>query len=143
MEKTVSIPNHKILVQDVMMKPGEYPVISERVILKEALEAMGMSRLGIVCIVDKNNSLIGLVTDGDIRRKLLTVQKPFSAFFVDDAIEHSIKSPKITRPDTSLIHAVEEMGKYQIWDLPVVDDKGTLVGLLHLHPAIKVLLDMD
>jgi CBS domain-containing protein len=143
MEKIVSIPNHKILVQDVMMKPGEYPVISEQVILKEALEAMGMSRLGIVCIVDKNNSLIGLVTDGDIRRKLLAVQKPFSAFFVDDAIEHSIKSPKITRPDTSLIDAVEEMGKYQIWDLPVVDDKGTLVGLLHLHPAIKVLLDMD
>lgn len=143
MEKTVSIPNHKILVQDVMMKPGEYPIISERVILKEALEAMGETRLGIVCIVDDENHLIGIVTDGDIRRKLLTVQKPFSAFFVDDAIEHGIKSPKTISPESSLSSAVLDMGKFQIWDLPVVDDKGKLVGLLHLHPAIKALLDIN
>ena len=59
MEKTVSTPNNNILVKDVMMKPDEFPVISERVILKEALEAMGKTRLGIACIVDAGNQLLG------------------------------------------------------------------------------------
>jgi CBS domain-containing protein len=143
MEKTVSTPNNNILVKDVMMKPDEFPVISERVILKEALEAMGKTRLGIACIVDAGNQLLGIVTDGDIRRRLLSVQKPFSAFFVDDAIEHGIKSPKTIGQEASLISAVEKMGEFQVWDLPVVDDRGKLVGLLHLHPAIKALLDMS
>ena len=139
----MSIPNKNILVKDVMMKMDEFPVISERIILKEALEVMGETRLGIACITNAENHLMGIVTDGDIRRKLLTVQKPFSAFFVDDAIDHSIRKPKTTGPEVTLIAAVENMGKFQIWDLPVVDEKDQLVGLLHLHPAIKSLLDIN
>ena len=68
-------------VSEVMLPPDRFPVIDEREILKEALEAMGRSRLGIACIVDSNDKLLGILTDGDIRRKLLKVQKPFSAFF--------------------------------------------------------------
>ncbi len=132
-----------MLVKDVMLQAGSFPVLSERIIFKEALEAMGKSRLGIACIVGPGNHLIGVITDGDVRRKLLTVQKPFSAFFVDDCVEHCIRSPKVTSPEASLISAIEIMGKHQIWDLPVVNDKGELSGLLHLHPAIKALLGME
>jgi len=35
------------------------------------------------------------------------------------------------------------MGKKQVWDLPVVDDSGTLLGLLHLHPAVEALLGIQ
>jgi DeoR family transcriptional regulator, catabolite repression regulator len=139
----MSTQNKNLLVKDVMLSLDEFPVISERVILKEALEAMGMTRLGIVCITDQSGILVGILTDGDIRRKLLSVQKPFSAFFVDDAIDHGIRNPKTTTPDSTLISAVEKMGESQVWDLPVVDENGRLSGLLHLHPAIKALLDMS
>lgn len=138
----MSTKKAEMLVKDVMLQVGDFPVLSERVIFKEALEAMSKSRLGIACVVDKNNHLLGVITDGDVRRKLLTVQKPFSAFFVDDCIEHCIRSPKVTTPDTDLIAAIELMEKYQIWDLPVVSESGELAGLLHLHPAIKALLGM-
>jgi len=70
-----------MLVSEVMMGLERVPVIKENVILKEALEEMGRFRLGVACIVNDNNKLLGILTDGDIRRKLLKVQKPFSAFF--------------------------------------------------------------
>jgi len=102
---------------------------------------MGRTRLGIVCITDAAQKLLGILTDGDIRRKLLTVQKPFSAFFIDDALDHAIHAPMTIKPDDTLVHAVDVMGQKQIWDLPVVNDQGTLVGLLHLHPAVQALLE--
>ena len=108
---------------------------------KEALEEMGRSRLGIVCIVNLEQKLLGILTDGDIRRKLLKVQKPFSAFFVDDALDHAIREPLTIRPDDTLVHAVELMEQKQIWDLPVVREDGTLAGLLHLHRAVQALLE--
>ena len=134
--------NDTMLVSEVMLSLDKVPVIGETVILKEALEEMGRSRLGIACIVDVNNKLLGILTDGDIRRKLLKVQKPFSAFFVDDTLDHAIRSPMTTRPNDTLRDAINLMGEKQVWDLPVVDENNILVGLLHLHPAVQALLGM-
>ena len=139
----MSTPKNKaMLVSDVMMGLDRVPAIQENVILKEALEEMGRTRLGIACIVNVDNKLLGILTDGDIRRKLLKVQKPFSAFFVDDALDHAIRAPMTIKPADTLLNAVNVMEQKQIWDLPVVDDKGTLVGLLHLHPAVQALLNI-
>ena len=132
--------NESLLVGEIMLKPDAFPVLSARTLLKEALEAMGRSNLGIACIVDQQEKLIGILTDGDIRRKLLKVQKPFSAFFVDDALVHSIRTPTTILPSDTLIHGIDLMEKKRIWDLPVVDASGKLVGLLHLHPAIQAVL---
>jgi len=130
-------------VSEVMMSLDQIPVIAETVILKEALEEMGRSRLGIVCIVDADKKLLGILTDGDIRRKLLKVQKPFSAFFIDDALDHAIRTPLTIGSNDTLVHAVELMEQKQIWDLPVTSENGTLVGLLHLHRVVQALLGMS
>jgi DeoR family transcriptional regulator, catabolite repression regulator len=140
--RTMSTPNRdRITVGDVMLPPARVPLIGERMLLKEALETMGQFRLGIACIVNDENHLLGIITDGDVRRKLLSVQKPFSAFFVDDALDHAIRKPVTIAPDESLDRAVAIMGDREIWDLPVVDAAGRLVGLLHLHPAVEALLE--
>lgn len=131
----------KISVSDVMLSPGQFPIIEKTTILKEALGKMGKYSLGIVCIVDHNNKLCGILTDGDIRRKLLKVQKPFSAFFVDDASIHSINKPICCEANDSLYKAVIIMGEKRVWDLPVIDKDHKLLGLLHLHPAVKALLE--
>ena len=138
----MSIQNkNKILVSDVMLKPGQFPVINNTALLKEALEEMGKYSLGIVCIVDNKNKLCGILTDGDIRRKLLKVQKPFSAFFVDDASLHSITKPICCKANDLLFKVVTIMGEKKVWDLPVIDKDQKLLGLLHLHPAVKALLE--
>jgi arabinose-5-phosphate isomerase len=132
--------NSTMKVREVMLPMGRFTVIGEDVILKEALENMSLSRLGIACVVDSHSKLMGILTDGDIRRKLLKVQKPFPAFFVDDALDHAILSPITIKPTDTLVEAVALMGEKRIWDLPVVDDQGTLIGLLHLHLAVETLL---
>ncbi|MCG9875832.1 MAG: CBS domain-containing protein [Leptospiraceae bacterium] len=127
-------------VQDVMIPLDKFPVLKENTIFKEALEAMSKFNLGIACIIDSNSKLLGIVTDGDVRRKLLKIQKPFSALFVDDALDHCIKSPVTISQDSKLIDAVEVMEAKHVWDLPVVDSSGKLIGLMHLHPAVKAIL---
>lgn len=128
-------------VEEVMIPMGSFPVVTQKTILKEALTEMGEANLGLVCIVNENKELLGLITDGDLRRKLLKVQKPFSAFFVDDAIIHAKENPIVCSPEDDLKAVVKLMGDKQIWDLPVVDKNNQLVGLLHLHPAVKKVLE--
>jgi arabinose-5-phosphate isomerase len=70
----------------------------------------------------------------------LKIQKPLSAFFIDDCIDHAIKSPIVANSEFTLETAVEIMRNKQIWDLPVVDNDNNLVGLLHLHPVVEALI---
>jgi len=135
----MSTQDKNLTVGNVMLPINDFPVVSQSTILKEALEKMDSIGLGIACIVGENKELLGVITDGDIRRKLLSMQKPLAAFFIDDTINQAIKNPIVVSSDISLADAVKLMEEKLIWDLPVVD-KGILVGLLHLHAAIKVLL---
>lgn len=128
-------------VKDIMISLDKFPVVRENLFFKEALDVMSEKKLGIACIVDQNNHLMGILTDGDIRRKLLKVQNPLSALFIDDCIEHAILNPVVSSPETSLKEAINVMEEHQVWDLPVVDENGKLIGLLHLHPAVKALLN--
>ena len=128
-----------LIVADVMLPLEKTPKTSGRTLLKEALELMDKHQLGIVCISDADGALEGIITDGDIRRMLSTVQKPLAALMSDDVFVHAIKSPTTVTALASLQDAIDIMGKKQIWDLPVVD-QGKLQGLLHLHPAINAII---
>jgi arabinose-5-phosphate isomerase len=128
-----------LLVRDVLLPPGRMPVVNEKAMFKESLEMMQRHRLGIACIVSAEGQLLGVLTAGDVCRMLLRDQKPFAALFADDALQHATRKPVTVSPGDKLISAVKVMEDRQIWDLPVVEE-GKLVGLLHLHPAVKALL---
>lgn len=131
--------NEDMLVHQVMLTTEKFPVIKSTALFKDAIDSMNNFKLGISCIIDNNNELLGVITDGDIRRNIVKIQKPFSALLVDDAIQHAIKKPVSINKDQTLISAIDIMEEKQIWDLPVIEDN-KLIGLLHLHPAIKALL---
>ena len=143
MTLSMSMTNKTMRVQEVMLLPNQFPSMPANTLFKIALEQMGDYRLGIACLTDNNLKLLGILTDGDIRRRLLYDQRPFSAFFVDDAIDHAITDPVTISPESSLTTAVDLMEKFQIWDLPVISHDGTLLGLLHLHSAVKSLLEVS
>jgi len=126
-------------IKDVMLSLDKFPVVTKNVIFKEVLEEMGNKKLGIACVVDENYKLLGILTDGDIRRKILSIQKPLSSIFIDDCLDHAILSPKTISIDDPIIDAVNLMGENKIWDLPVLEN-GILKGLLHLHPMVKALI---
>ena len=127
-------------VEDVMLPLDRVPVVGMTSIVKVAIERMTQHHLGVACIVDDAGLLAAVLTDGDLRRMMLRVQKPIAALMSDDAIAHATKELATVTPDTELGEAVATMGERRIWDLPVVDGRGCLVGVLHLHPAVTRML---
>ena len=141
MQKVMNQNQKQIKVSDVMLHPKNFPVVNDNEMVRETLEKMNIFKLGICCITDSKNKLIGVITDGDFRRILLSEQKPLSALFVDDIVDHSSRNFVSTSPEQTIVEAVEIMGKCKVWDLPVVNSQNILLGLLHLHPAIKKMIE--
>ena len=138
----MSIKNNiKIKVKDVMLPISKVPRVESDAILKDALEKMSMYKLGIACVVDRQNKFIGLITDGDIRRILLSVQKPLSALFMEDILDHISTSPTYVNPELSINEATKLIGEKSVWDLPVVSRDMSLLGLFHLHKALEYYLE--
>ena len=81
--------------KDKMKKLSEIPVLEETASLKKALDAMSQKHLGIACFVDNIGKLKGLLTDGDLRRLLLTKQSPLPAFLVYDALSFGSINPSV------------------------------------------------
>ena len=132
--------NKSSIVSDVMLNVNEFPIIKKNTIFKDALEKMIVHKIGIVCIVDDNFKLIRLFTDGDLRRTLLSVQKPLSALFMDDILDYTGLNPFTINPETLITNATKIMGERRVWDLPVVDRKQKLIGLFHLHRTLEYIL---
>jgi CBS domain-containing protein len=132
--------NPPLTVSDVMLSLDKCPLVEDTSLLKQALDAMDKYRLGVVCIVDNSQELKGILTDGDIRRILLTVQKPLAALLADDVERYKISQPIVIGRQALLKSAIELMGEKKVWDLPVVSKEGKLVGLVHLHQALLTVL---
>ncbi len=130
----------KITIKKLIIPVSKAPVLYEKNLLKEALETMSKHKIGVCFCIKQNGKLSGILTDGDIRRKVLNVQKPFSALLNDDLTLHINKKPKKINVNKNLATALKIMNKNSIWDLPVVDKKNNLIGVCHLHKIIKFFL---
>ena len=128
MEWTMSIK-----AKDKMKKLSEIPVLEENASLKKALDVMSQKRLGIACFVDNMGKLKGLLTDGDLRRLLLTKQSPLPALLVSDALTFGNTNPSVAFEEDEIIKLRDVMNEKQIWDLPIVDSNHRLIGLVHRH----------
>ena len=120
-------------VSEKMLGLGTFPVLTAKDTLKKALDEMTKHRLGIACFKNDKNELIGILTDGDLRRLLLTRQNPLPALLITPAIEFGHWTPTSIHGDQSLVEAASLMHDKQIWDLPVIDAEKKLVGLIHRH----------
>lgn len=128
------------LVSSAMIGVNKIPVVNEMALLKEGLDQMREKGLGVVCIVRKDGCLEAIFTDGDLRRLILNVHKPLSAFFMDDLIDHAKRNPLVINEDEPLEEAISIMAKKRIWDFPVVSMDGKLKGLFHLHDGLDKFL---
>ena len=120
-------------VSEKMLALGKFPVLTAKDTLKKALDEMTNHRLGIACFTNEKNELIGILTDGDLRRFLLTRQNPLPALLITPAIEFGHSTPTSIHGNQSLVEAASLMHDKQIWDLPVIDAQKKLVGLIHRH----------
>jgi arabinose-5-phosphate isomerase len=132
--------NKNLRIKNLLVPISKVPILYENDILKDALEKMSKFKYGICFCIKKNGILSGVLTDGDIRRKILNVQKPFSALLNDDLILHINRKPLKAKINDSIVKCLKIMEQKLIWDLPVVDKNNKLLGMLHLHPIVKKLV---
>ena len=128
-----------IKVKDLMRKEN-LPKIKPDTPLKEAVIVMSEGRLGNVLIVDENDILIGILSDGDVRRALM--QKDFS---IDTkVVKYANLSPKTCQNEKMLAaEALEIIENHKIQILPIVDKKGAIKGVLHIHDLVEAGINSD
>lgn len=117
-------------VSDVMHKGDEMPLVYDTALMQEALLMMTSKMLGCVGIIDKNRHLIGIITDGDLRRNLS------SDLATKKVADVMTPNPKVTTPDTLVAEAVKIMNEKKITQLFVIDNDQP-VGVIHLHNCLQ------
>jgi arabinose-5-phosphate isomerase len=128
----------ELKIQDVMLSGKKNAIVESGTLFREVLIELDKKRLGAVCVVE-NEKLVGIVTDGDIRRMLLKTQHALAELFVMNVEKVMIKNPKAIFFGKPIEDAVDMLVKNRFWVLPVVNGNGDLVGMLHLHDILKVL----
>jgi CBS domain-containing protein len=123
-------------VTEIMITPSNFPIVKSNASLKNALDEMTKYGLGIACVVDSEHQLVGLLTDGDLRRLLLTRQNPLPALLISNVIEFCGPNPYTIGVTSSTSECIEIMKARKVSDLPVTESNGRLVGLVHLHAII-------
>lgn len=122
-----------IHVRDVMHTGAALPRIDETASLKAALFEMTEKGLGMTAVVDAGGQVIGVFTDGDLRRALEHALDLQQARVTELMTRH----PKIIHADALAVEAVEKMETLKINGLLVVDDQNMLVGALNMHDLLK------
>jgi len=115
-------------VGDVMKKKN-LPIISSQATIKEVIQKISEGKLGLVVIID-NNKIIGIITDGDIRRTMESREKDFFNLKAEDLM--SIH-PKLIYDTDKLISASNIMSRHKINSLLVVNESNDLVGVVQVY----------
>ena len=118
-------------VSDLYIK-NEKPKLTEEKLLKDVIVEISSKRLGATAVVDNENILLGIITDGDLRRML---EKNISLDKVR-AADIMTTQPKTINADELAVDALDLMRKKSITQL-VVTDNGKYLGFIHLHDLIR------
>ena len=125
-----------LTVGDIMHSGSENPVVKGTATVTEALFIITDKGLGAVSVVDDNNIMIGLLTDGDIRRGL----SKGVDFLKRPVTELMTKSPKFITKEklaAQALHIMESHTPKPITVLPVLDEERHVIGLLHMTDLVR------
>lgn len=120
-------------VEEIMVSGDDVPIVQEQVPLSEAIYVMTKKRFGATCVVDAKGVLLGIITDGDLRRLL---QRTTDVSNVN-AAQAMTRNPKTIRKEMLAAVALEEMEAYNITQLVVANDAHHPIGMIHLHELVK------
>jgi len=116
--------------QDIMRHGQAMPVVLPKTLMSEGLLVMTEKKLGVLLVVDGNQKLLGLITDGDLRRAMspdLTLKR---------AGDIMSESPIVCGPEESVERVVDLLKTHQVGCVGVVDVKGYLKGLVHWQDCV-------
>lgn len=121
-------------ITDVMHAGDEVPRVGEGATLSDALMEMSRKRLGMTAVVDAEGKLIGLFTDGDLRRTLDDAALDVRTAMIAQVMT---RQPKTIAADQLAVEAARLMETHKISGLIVVDKAGRVVGALNIHDLLR------
>jgi arabinose-5-phosphate isomerase len=121
-------------VEDLLHKGDAVPVINENRSVSDALFVMSDKGFGCTAIVDDNNKLSGIITDGDLRRGL---EKYDDSIFSRKIRDIGTNFPKVIDKNALAAKALHIMEELSITSLFTVDENDTPNGIIHLHDLLR------
>lgn len=120
-------------IDDIMHTGSAIPKVAIDALLKSALVEMTQKKLGLTTIVDQDNQLVGIFTDGDIRRAFDNQTD------IHNTVIHQVmtKNPKTIKPGALAAEALRIMENHKITALVVANEKQQPVGVVHLHDILR------
>lgn len=121
-------------IKEIMIKGDKIPMVHENSSIKDVIFEITSKRLGTTCVVNDKNVLVGIITDGDLRR-LLERTLEIKNLYAKDIM--TVK-PKVMKEEYLASFALQQMENYKITTLIIVDDKNHPIGIVHLHDLINL-----
>lgn len=121
-------------VKDEMIMGDNIPLIGPEEKAIDTIHSISDGRMGMVVVTDEKCKLLGIITDGDIRRVTLREKENFINL---NAFQIMTRNPKTIRPDRKLIDAENEMDSLGIHQLIVTNDKNKVIGILPYRSSMK------
>lgn len=121
-------------ISEIMYKGDDLPMVNEDTSLKDTIYEISSKRLGATAVVNDENTLTGIVTDGDLRRlleKSINIEKVVAKDIMS-------KNPKTIRAKYLASFALQLMENHNITSVIVISEKNTPIGIVHLHDLVKL-----
>jgi len=122
-----------LTVSEVMHVGDEIPRVDLTTTVRDAIFVITSKKLGFTTVQDDKNRLLGIITDGDIRRSLERDSEPLSL----TASQIMTHSPKVIDADALAAKALQLMESHKITNLVVVNNDGQVAGVIHMHDILK------
>ena len=122
--------NMKVI--DILQPLDYYPQVVETDSMKEVIIEISSKRMGATAVCTPGGKVIGIITDGDIRR-MLEKNENIHAIQAKDILQ---KNPKTITPTTLLVNALKLVNRHSISQL-IIEENGQYRGMLHLHDLVK------
>ncbi len=116
-----------------LIKDNQVPHVSENDSIAKVIVEISEKRLGVTAVVDAKNTIVGIITDGDIRRMLSKTTK-IDSFTAKDIMGNK---PKTILSDAMAVEALERLENNNISQILVTDNANKYIGVVHLHDLIK------
>jgi len=120
-------------VNDIMYTGDAVPIVPKSALLKEALVEMSKKGIGMTGITDEQNHIIGIYTDGDLRR---TLDKGVDVHDTK-VVDVMTQNPKTARAGMLAEEALQIMQKYKVNALIIIDDDQKVIGALNMHAMLR------
>jgi arabinose-5-phosphate isomerase len=126
-------------VDDLMHRGSDVPIVGKETPMTEAIFVITSKRLGVTGVTDDEGNLVGIVTDGDLRRGLQAYGAGFLKLRADEVMTHQPRCIEKAALAAEALVAMETNIPRPITSLFVVDQTGATVpvGIVHIHDLLK------